>query len=170
MAFDCWRLFSYTLVKTYYVTLSNFFLKVLWMKWCVVTVMLLLYFCISWLNKVRAAHLHFNLILSFWPFYMSTHSCRLFNLASDPLQPEQEYYLQPVDPGSSRSASSMCPADFSFGGDHLWDRFSVSLVTILIAWNSFSWILFIFTISSKLQFIYGRMCKSNTKLCPEERL
>ncbi|KAI9073491.1 hypothetical protein K1719_044530 [Acacia pycnantha] len=53
---------------------------------------------------------------------------RLFNLALDPLQPEQEYYLQPVDPVRSRSASSMCPADFSFGGDHLWDKFSVFIL------------------------------------------
>ncbi|XP_028803776.1 nuclear pore complex protein NUP88 [Neltuma alba] len=53
---------------------------------------------------------------------------RLFNLALDPLQPEQEYYLQPVDPGRSRSASSMLPVDFSFGGDHLWDKFSVFIL------------------------------------------
>ncbi|XP_057429072.1 nuclear pore complex protein NUP88 [Lotus japonicus] len=50
---------------------------------------------------------------------------RLFNLAVDPLQPEQEYYLQPMEPGRSSSASSVCPVGFSFGGDHLWDRFSV---------------------------------------------
>ncbi|KAF2319079.1 hypothetical protein GH714_013137 [Hevea brasiliensis] len=37
----------------------------------------------------------------------------------------QEYYLQPVEPGRSRHAASICPVDFSFGGDHLWDRFSV---------------------------------------------
>lgn len=57
--------------------------------------------------------------------------CRLFNLAVDPLQPEQEYYLQPAVHGRSRTASSMCPVGFSFGGDHLWDRFSVSPVDIL---------------------------------------
>ncbi|OMO76032.1 hypothetical protein COLO4_25704 [Corchorus olitorius] len=50
---------------------------------------------------------------------------RLFDLSSDVMQPEQEYYLQPVEPGRSRSAASICPVDFSFGGDHLWDRFSV---------------------------------------------
>lgn len=53
---------------------------------------------------------------------------RLFNLASDVMQPEQEYYLQPVQPGRSRNAASICPVDFSFGGDHMWDRFSVSSV------------------------------------------
>ncbi|KAJ0102764.1 hypothetical protein Patl1_06594 [Pistacia atlantica] len=50
---------------------------------------------------------------------------RLFNLSSDLMQPEQEYYLQPVEPGRSRNAASICPVDFSFGGDHLWDRFTV---------------------------------------------
>ena len=49
----------------------------------------------------------------------------------DLLEPEQEYYLQPAGPGRSRNASSMCPVGFSFGGDHLWDRFSVSSVDIL---------------------------------------
>lgn len=62
---------------------------------------------------------------------LKTCLCRLFNLAVDPLQPEQEYYLQPAGPGRSRNASSMCPVGFSFGGDHLWDRFSVSFMDIL---------------------------------------
>lgn len=53
---------------------------------------------------------------------------RLFDLSADLQQPEQEYYLQPVEPGRSRNAASICPVDFSFGGDHLWDRFSVSSV------------------------------------------
>ncbi|KAB1217743.1 Nuclear pore complex protein Nup88 [Morella rubra] len=43
----------------------------------------------------------------------------------DLLLPEQEYYLQPVEPGRSRNATSICPVDFSYGGNHLWDRFSV---------------------------------------------
>ncbi|XP_004500480.1 nuclear pore complex protein NUP88 [Cicer arietinum] len=68
-----------------------------------------------------------------WHPYSDTHLgilssdsvFRLFNLAVDPLQPEQEYYLQPTGPGRSRNASSMCPVGFSFGGEHLWDRFSV---------------------------------------------
>lgn len=51
--------------------------------------------------------------------------CRLYDLSSALEQPEQEYYLQPVERGRSRNASSICPVDFSFGGDHLWDRFSV---------------------------------------------
>ncbi|KAK7305863.1 hypothetical protein VNO77_43775 [Canavalia gladiata] len=71
-----------------------------------------------------------------WHPYSDTHLgilssdsvFRLFNLAVDPLQPEQEYYLQPVEPGRSRNASSVCPVDFSFGGDHLWDRFSVFIL------------------------------------------
>ncbi|OAY38426.1 hypothetical protein MANES_10G013600v8 [Manihot esculenta] len=68
-----------------------------------------------------------------WHPYSDTHIgilssdsvFRIFNLSSDLLQPEQEFYLQPVEPGRSRRAASICPADFSFGGDHLWDRFSV---------------------------------------------
>ncbi|CAI9091694.1 OLC1v1026783C1 [Oldenlandia corymbosa var. corymbosa] len=50
---------------------------------------------------------------------------RLFNLSESLQQPEQEYYLQPVEPKSLLKASSICPVDFSFGGNHLWDRFSV---------------------------------------------
>ncbi|CAJ2644041.1 unnamed protein product [Trifolium pratense] len=68
-----------------------------------------------------------------WHPYSDTHLgvlssdsvFRLFNLALDPLQPEQEYYLQAAGSGRSKNASSMCPVGFSFGGDHLWDRFSV---------------------------------------------
>ncbi|GAA0148195.1 transporter [Lithospermum erythrorhizon] len=50
---------------------------------------------------------------------------RIFNLSSGLDKPEQEYYLQPIEPGSSRKVASSCPVSFSFGGDHLWDRFSV---------------------------------------------
>jgi len=61
-------------------------------------------------------------------FFHMFSLARLFDLSSDVLQPEQEYYLQPVETGRSRNAASICPVDFSFGGDHLWDRFSVSSV------------------------------------------
>lgn len=68
-----------------------------------------------------------------WHPYSDTHLgilssdsvFRLFDLSSDLVRPEQEYYLQPVEPGRSRNVTSICPVDFSFGGDHLWDRFSV---------------------------------------------
>ncbi|XP_022745991.1 nuclear pore complex protein NUP88 [Durio zibethinus] len=68
-----------------------------------------------------------------WHPYSDTHVgilssdsvFRLFDLSSYVMQPEQEYYLQPVEPGRCRNAASICPVDFSFGGDHLWDRFSV---------------------------------------------
>ncbi|KAA3481992.1 nuclear pore complex protein NUP88 [Gossypium australe] len=68
-----------------------------------------------------------------WHPYSDTHVgilssdsvFRLFDLSTDVVRPEQEYYLQPVEPGRSRNAASICPVDFSFGGDHLWDRFSV---------------------------------------------
>ncbi|KAL6980697.1 Nuclear pore complex protein nup88 [Sarracenia purpurea var. burkii] len=68
-----------------------------------------------------------------WHPYSDTHLgilssdsvFRLFDLASSLGQPEQEYYLQPMEPGRCRNAASICPIDFSFGGEHLWDRFSV---------------------------------------------
>ncbi|KAK1409351.1 hypothetical protein QVD17_35877 [Tagetes erecta] len=68
-----------------------------------------------------------------WHPYSDTHLgilssdsvFRLYDLSSALEQPEQEYYLQPVARGRSKNASSICPVDFSFGGDHLWDRFSV---------------------------------------------
>ncbi|KAM7494798.1 hypothetical protein LguiB_029407 [Lonicera macranthoides] len=68
-----------------------------------------------------------------WHPYSDTHLgilssdsvFRLFDLSAHLQQPEQEYYLQPMEPGRSRNAASICPVDFSFGGDHLWDRFSV---------------------------------------------
>nr|GEZ28245.1 nuclear pore complex protein NUP88 [Tanacetum cinerariifolium] len=68
-----------------------------------------------------------------WHPYSDTHLgilssdsvFRLYDLSSALEQPEQEYYLQPVGRGRSRNASSICPVDFCFGGDHLWDRFSV---------------------------------------------
>ncbi|XVE99746.1 hypothetical protein REPUB_Repub03eG0227500 [Reevesia pubescens] len=73
-----------------------------------------------------------NLRVSWHPYsdthvgiFSSDSVFRLFDLSSGVLQPEQEYYLQPVEPGRSRNAASICPVDFSFGGDHLWDRFSV---------------------------------------------
>ncbi|KAF8009899.1 hypothetical protein BT93_J0775 [Corymbia citriodora subsp. variegata] len=50
---------------------------------------------------------------------------RLFDLSANAMQPEQEFYLQPVEPGKSKKAASICTVDFYFGGDHLWDRFSV---------------------------------------------
>lgn len=57
---------------------------------------------------------------------------RLFNLSCDVEHPEQEYYLQPTEPGRCQSAASFCPMAFSFGGEHLWDRFSVSIIMNLI--------------------------------------
>ncbi|KAH9622971.1 hypothetical protein KSS87_004355 [Heliosperma pusillum] len=71
-----------------------------------------------------------------WHPYSETHLAvlssdsvfRIFDWSSDFDLPEQEYYLQPVEPGRSRSASSIRPVDFSFGRDHLWDRFSVFIL------------------------------------------
>ncbi|GMH30560.1 hypothetical protein Nepgr_032403 [Nepenthes gracilis] len=53
---------------------------------------------------------------------------RIFDLSSVFGQPEQEYYLEVMEPGRSRKASSLCPVDFSFGRDHLWDKFSVFIL------------------------------------------
>ncbi|XP_075096681.1 nuclear pore complex protein NUP88 isoform X2 [Nicotiana tabacum] len=71
-----------------------------------------------------------------WHPYSDTHLgilssdsvFRVYDLSSALGQPEQEYYLQPVEPGSLHNATSICPVDFSFGGDHLWDRFSVFIL------------------------------------------
>ncbi|KAK4760004.1 hypothetical protein SAY87_023135 [Trapa incisa] len=53
---------------------------------------------------------------------------KLFDLSVDLMQPEQEFYLQPVEPGRSKNATSLCPVDFTFGGDHLWDRLTVFIL------------------------------------------
>ncbi|XP_041999377.1 nuclear pore complex protein NUP88-like [Salvia splendens] len=71
-----------------------------------------------------------------WHPYSDTHLgilssdsvFRIFDLSTDIGQPEQEYYLQPVEYGSSRNAAAICPVDFSFGGEHLWDKFSVFIL------------------------------------------
>ncbi|KAL0452738.1 UNVERIFIED_CONTAM: Nuclear pore complex protein [Sesamum latifolium] len=71
-----------------------------------------------------------------WHPYSDTHLgilssdsvFRIFDLSVDIGQPEQEYYLQPVEPGNSSNAAAICPVDFSFGGDHLWDKFSVFIL------------------------------------------
>ncbi|CAN6472586.1 unnamed protein product [Victoria cruziana] len=48
---------------------------------------------------------------------------RLFDLSTEVERPEQEFYLQPMQ--CNRSALTICLAAFSFGGEHLWDRFAV---------------------------------------------
>ncbi|GAB2299524.1 hypothetical protein Dimus_033590 [Dionaea muscipula] len=54
---------------------------------------------------------------------------RIFDLSSAVEKPEQEYYLQPMEPGSKfQKAASICAADFTFGSDHLWDKFSVFIL------------------------------------------
>ncbi|XP_066345828.1 nuclear pore complex protein NUP88 isoform X2 [Miscanthus floridulus] len=53
---------------------------------------------------------------------------RLFDLSSDLEQPEQEFYLQSILPGKCQNASAICPVAFSYGSDHLWDRFSVFIL------------------------------------------
>ncbi|XP_047321882.1 nuclear pore complex protein NUP88 [Impatiens glandulifera] len=71
-----------------------------------------------------------------WHPYSETHVgilssdsvFRIFDLSSSFEKPEQEYYLQPVGSKRLQTASSLCPVDFCFGGDHLWDRFSVFIL------------------------------------------
>jgi len=72
----------------------------------------------------------FLFFIDVFTFYFNFF-CRLYDLSSDVMQPEQEYYLQPNEPRRSRNASSLCPVDFYFGGDHLWDRFSVSMLIFI---------------------------------------
>ncbi|GAB4827588.1 hypothetical protein Ancab_034470, partial [Ancistrocladus abbreviatus] len=71
-----------------------------------------------------------------WHPYSDTHVgvlssdsvFRIFDLSSAPGWPEQEYYLQLVETGRSQKAASICPVDFSFGREHLWDKFSVLIL------------------------------------------
>ncbi|KAK9124483.1 hypothetical protein Sjap_014085 [Stephania japonica] len=68
-----------------------------------------------------------------WHPYSETHLgvlssdsvFRLFDLSSNLEKAEQEFYLQPVEPGKCSNAASICAVGFSFGGEHLWDRFTV---------------------------------------------
>ncbi|KAG6600932.1 Nuclear pore complex protein NUP88, partial [Cucurbita argyrosperma subsp. sororia] len=77
-------------------------------------------------DVIRALQVSWHPYSNFHLGILSSDSVfRLFNLSSDIVQPEQEYYIQPVEPGQSNNATSICPVDFSFGGDHLWDKFSV---------------------------------------------
>ncbi|KAL8137344.1 hypothetical protein V2J09_003345 [Rumex salicifolius] len=77
-----------------------------------------------------------RLLQSTWHPYGDTHLgvlssdsvFRIFDVSSASGKPEQEYYLQPAEPGRVRNAASICPVDFSFGRDHLWDRFSVFIL------------------------------------------
>ncbi|XP_031486391.1 nuclear pore complex protein NUP88 isoform X1 [Nymphaea colorata] len=48
---------------------------------------------------------------------------RLFDLSTDLEQPEQEFYLQAMQ--CSKNALLICLVAFSFGGEHLWDRFAI---------------------------------------------
>lgn len=77
-----------------------------------------------------------RLLQTSWHPYSDTHLgvlssdsvFRIFDVSSASGKPEQEYYLQPAEPGRVRNAASICPVDFSFGRDHLWDRFSVFIL------------------------------------------
>lgn len=57
---------------------------------------------------------------------------RLFDLLSNIEQPEQEYYLEAVEPGKCHNVGSICPVAFSFGGQHLWERFSVRMIYLSV--------------------------------------
>lgn len=50
---------------------------------------------------------------------------RLFDLSSNLEIPEQEYHLQPATLHNLMSAVAIRPVAFAFGGEHLWDRFTV---------------------------------------------
>ncbi|KAI0502139.1 hypothetical protein KFK09_017086 [Dendrobium nobile] len=70
-----------------------------------------------------------------WHPYSSNHLgvlssdsvLRLFDLSSDLERAEQEFYLQP-ELGRIQNTVSFCPIAFSFGGQHLWERFSVFIL------------------------------------------
>ncbi|XP_078436480.1 nuclear pore complex protein-like protein [Wolffia australiana] len=53
---------------------------------------------------------------------------RIFDLSSDIERPEQEYFIQPFEAGKCKNVASIFPIAFAFGGEHLWDRFSVFIL------------------------------------------
>ncbi|KAL2614047.1 hypothetical protein R1flu_025739 [Riccia fluitans] len=60
---------------------------------------------------------------------LSSDGCfRLFDLSLDVDNAEQEYHLQPSPPSNTRFAPLARAIAFSFGGEHLWDRFTVFLL------------------------------------------
>lgn len=79
---------------------------------------------------------------------------RIFDLSSALAQPEQEYYLQPIEHGSSCDAASICPVDFSFGGDHLWDKFSVSLFGTCVVFCRILYLMVVLQYCSKLRDLF----------------
>ncbi|KAK8926141.1 hypothetical protein KSP39_PZI018299 [Platanthera zijinensis] len=70
-----------------------------------------------------------------WHPYSSNHLgvlssdsvMRLFDLSSDLERAEQEFYLQPEN-RRNQNTPSLCPIAFSFGVNHLWERFSIFLL------------------------------------------
>jgi hypothetical protein len=87
--------------------------------------------------------------------------CRLFDLSSDLEKPEQEFYLQPIVPGKCQNASAICPVEFSYGSDHLWDRFSVCLLNkapcILIPQKK-NWLLVSSNMNDLLYVMIDNIC------------
>ncbi|GLJ40760.1 hypothetical protein SUGI_0842760 [Cryptomeria japonica] len=53
---------------------------------------------------------------------------RIFDLSSDLEIPEQEYHLQPAAYPKLTSTVTIRPVAFAFGGEHLWDRFTVFIL------------------------------------------
>ncbi|KAI3982067.1 hypothetical protein MKX01_018973 [Papaver californicum] len=60
---------------------------------------------------------------------------RLFDLSSNLEKPEQEYYLEPVEPEKCRNAAFICPVGFSFG-DSIWEIYNDTYLFGLKASNS----------------------------------
>ncbi|KAI3939077.1 hypothetical protein MKX01_001945 [Papaver californicum] len=80
-------------------------------------------------NSVRALQILWHPISDTHLGILSSDSVfRLFDLSSDLEKPEQEYYLEPVEPEKCRNAATICPVGFSFGDEHLWDRFTVFIL------------------------------------------
>ncbi|CAM6088490.1 unnamed protein product [Calypogeia fissa] len=60
---------------------------------------------------------------------LSSDGCfRLFDLSLNAECAEQEYYLQPRLSARSGSALLVRPTSFAFGGEHLWDRFTIFIL------------------------------------------
>lgn len=64
-------------------------------------------------------------------------AARLFDLSLDVEDAEQEYHLQAELPPRQGLQPLPRAVGFAFGGEHLWDRFSVSFVLLPFACSLF---------------------------------
>ncbi|KAI3988942.1 hypothetical protein MKX01_016513 [Papaver californicum] len=90
-------------------------------------------------NSIRTLQILWHPILDTHLGILSSDSVfRLFDLSSDLEKPEQEYYLEPVEPKKCRNVASICPVGFSFvcRWDSIWEIYKDAYLFGLKASNS----------------------------------